>query len=296
MNINRISLLLVLSISLFLSTVLPIFALSISPSTFVIDPVIPGQKRIVTISIGRMNAGESIRLESKITGAIANHISIVNPELLTMDAGTSGITIPLEIDVTGEKNGTELTGRIEFSEKDLVAKNGVPANYSNAASTVIIRVGDSDASLLTVSNFMTSWNPVTDSIDMSFTETNNRNFPAHISKVVYTFTAVDNSREPEVREITFDDSDLLPGESRERTTSLAIDSEHVGSYTYVLDFIDEKGRVALSKQTNGMTFHYDVVRRRAITKYLMYLIGAAALVAGLFVADYLYLKKKYRKQ
>ena len=295
MNIKKISLCAVLVVSLSLTSFVPVFALSISPSKLVVEPAIPGQKRIVNITVGRMNASEAIRIESKITGAIEDNIRVVNPELLYMDIGKSGITIPLEIDVTGEKIGAELTGRIEFSEKDAVAKNGIPANFSNAAGTITIRVSESDTSLLTVSNFMTSWNPVTDSIDMSFTETNDRNFPAHISKVVYTFTALDNSRAPEVREILFDDGDLLPGESRERTTSVAIDSDHVGSYTYVLDFIDEKGRKALTKETNGMTFHYDIVRRRAVTKYLLYVLGAAAVVAGLFAADYLYLKRKFRK-
>ncbi len=284
-----------LSLSFLLSVCVatPAFALSISPSTIVVDPAVQGQKRVIEVSVGRMDASNEVKIESKITGAIADYIRVVNPESLVLAPGKSGVTIPLEVDVTGQKPGAELTGRIEFSEIGAVAKDGVPANFSNAAGNITIKVADSDAALLDISNFSTSWNARGGYIDLRFTEKNLRNFPGHISKLRYSLLAVENPGEPEVREVLIDDKDLNPGEKRDIVSKLEIDKEHVGSYTFVLEFIDEQGRVALTKDTNGMTCHYDILRRRVINSRLMYVALGALVVSGLFIFDYLYMKRKY---
>ncbi len=296
MNIKHIVSVVSLSavISLFISA--PVFALSISPAKLIIDPAVIGQKRIVQIAVGRMDSSTAITLESKITGTIEGHLRVVNPEALSMSIGKTGVTIPLEVDVTGLSPDTTLTGRIEFSEKGAAAKNGVPANLSNAASNVIIKVSDTDVVLLEISNYSTEWNVRESRIDMHFTVTNLRSSPAHISKLKYAILPIGSIEEPELREVAIDGVNLAPGESGDVVTSLDIDKDHVGSYNFVLDFIDEQGRVFLTKDVNGMTFHHEIVRRRIITKRLLYVGIGALLIAAAFFVDHRYVKRKYGKK
>ncbi len=294
MNIKSFlsSLFLSLLVSLFISA--PVFALGISPAKLIVDPAVPGQKRIVELSVSRRDGFNRIELLPKIDGAIAPYIKIVNPERLIMEVGATGITIPLEVDVTGQAIGKEFTGTIRFSEKNAVAKEGIPANFSDAIATVNIVVSASDAPLISINSLMTSWNVKDSQIDLRFTQYNGRNGNGSIEKVKFTLWPVDDVNSKEFFEIPVGGANLAPKEDREENLYLPIDKMHLGSYEYTMDFIDEQGRIARTIK-EGMLFHSDIIHRKIVNQRITIVALVAMLIAAIFAIDYFYLKRKFKK-
>lgn len=274
-----------------------VFALGVSPGTLHDEHMIAGKVKIFSLMASRAPADYYADITSKVEGAIAPYVKVINADNLKMKAGVKEIPLQIQIDATQLESGKSLDGFVTF--KEIRTDLGETANTANLPGVRVdlhIDLTSDETTLLTIDSTSLSLRSEKSELEYFFTQRNARYTGAQVKKIKFIFEDVEDSSEKIDYEVPLNDAVLDPGEMRQEKGALQFGHELAGNFKATMEFYDQNGVLVATSMPSEMVINkaYAELNRKK-SRYIFFIVGALC-IAGVFMLDYFYLKGKYRRR
>lgn len=246
--------LVLISLTLMLFNISPVFAFGISPGVMSEDNLLPGSSMQKTVQISRSDASLSQMLTMKVTGDAAKYIHLPQGAKQVFPAKQTTIDFPITIEPENLGEGTysafltvELTNVTKEATTDSSSGDSPSAGISmltGARMDIRFTVTNTSLERYTVSSFLMQDTEVKQKMVLAYTVNNSGNVDTRPAKIDFTFTDVKDPTNTFAATVDAKDIPITAAfKEQQIRTVLPYMEIKTGNYKATAIFYDKNGEV-----------------------------------------------------